>query len=336
MENRSLHQEQGRSPVESSHSRRSNRLDEVRTPRNELPTKAFKGSKRRKQMVRHSIRAQNQIQEEEHLEPLMHERVHATLRLGPVLTEIPITEEPPRVPAKKPLGRPPNKKKAMPLSLPERASNIPRTRNDERASSLQHSPGNLEEEDGFSESIPSSTLKILSWNCRGLENPAALNYDHIEVGPPYARGGGGLALLWKKEIEVNILYKCDHFIDTEVRYKGEKFYATFVYGDPEKDGRAEIWRAIKERSENREAPWFLTREFNEILDNSEKKGGPARAEGSFVDFQSFMSGCDLFDLRFSGNFLSWRGKRRNHLVRCRLDRAMANSYWIEAYPYGRK
>ncbi|CAA7038820.1 unnamed protein product [Microthlaspi erraticum] len=379
-ENRSLQREQGRrSPVESSHSRRSNRSEELRTPRAVLPTEALREARGEvrevmaqyancadpnesaarkerlriaeergevdqtaEQMVRHSIRAQTQIQEEEMLEPLMHERVHATLRLGPVLTEIPITEEPPRIPAKK---------------------HAP------RAASLQHSPCNLEEEDGFSESVPSSTLKILSWNCRGLGNPGAvrslqeikkkhdfpeiiflmetkngnsfvlkelkqLNYDYLEMVPPYARGGG-LALLWKKEVEVNILHKCDNFIDSEVRFKGEKFYATFVYGDPKRDGRAEIWRAIRERAENREAPWFLTGDFNEILDNSEKQGGPARTEGSFVEFRSFMSECDLFDLRFSGNFLSWRGKRRNHLVRCRLDRAMANSYWIEAYPSGR-
>ncbi|CAA7045732.1 unnamed protein product [Microthlaspi erraticum] len=73
------------------------------------------------QMVRHSIKSQNQIPEqteEETLEPLMHERIPATRRLGPVLTDIHIEEEPARVPAKKRLGRPPNKKKIMPSSPP--------------------------------------------------------------------------------------------------------------------------------------------------------------------------------------------------------------------------
>lgn len=48
-----------------------------------------------------------------------------------------------------------------------------------------------------------------------------------------------------------------------------------------------------------------------------------------------MSECDLYDLNYSGNYLSWRGQRYTHLVKCRLDRAMANSSWIEAYPSGR-
>ncbi|CAA7048220.1 unnamed protein product [Microthlaspi erraticum] len=150
-----------------------------------------------------------------------------------------------------------------------------------------------------------------------------LNYDHITMVPPYARGGGGLALLWKKEVELKILYQCDNFIDTEVRFQGKIFMATFVYGEPEKANRKEIWTAITERTAGRDLPWFLTGDFNEILDNSEKRGGPPRAESSFVDFRSFMSECDLYDLRYSGNFLSWRGIRYKYNVKCRLDRAMA-------------
>lgn len=45
-----------------------------------------------------------------------------------------------------------------------------------------------------------------------------------------------------------------------------------------------------------------------------------------------MSQCDLYDLRHTGNFLSWRGVRHTHTVHCRLDRAMSNSLWAELYP----
>ncbi|CAA7019207.1 unnamed protein product [Microthlaspi erraticum] len=153
--------------------------------------------------------------------------------------------------------------------------------------------------------------------------------------PPHSRGGGGLAHLWKKEIELRILHQCDNFIDTEIRFQGKTFMATFVYGAPDKENRKAVWDAIIEKTEGRDTPWLLTGDFNEILDNSEKVGGPARQENSFVDFRSFMSECDLYDLRHSGNFLSWRGVRYKHNVKCRLDRAMAKSAWIEAYPSGR-
>lgn len=89
----------------------------------------------------------------------------------------------------------------------------------------------------------------------------------------------------------------------------------------------------------RDAPWFVTGDFNDLLNNSEKEGGAERAEGTFIDMRSFYSEGDLYDLRHSGDFLSWRGTRGSgddtYLVRCRLDRAAANSYWAEMFPTAR-
>lgn len=96
-----------------------------------------------------------------------------------------------------------------------------------------------------------------------------------------------------------------------------------------------MWNQIIELSKFREAPWFLSGDFNDIINNEEKKGGPQRAEGSFTDFRSFLSEGDLYDLRHSGDYLSWRGVRNSHVVRCRLDRALANNTWAELFPTGR-
>jgi len=45
--------------------------------------------------------------------------------------------------------------------------------------------------------------------------------------------------------------------------------------------------------------------------------------------------CDLYDLQHSDNPLSWRGKRHENLIHCRLDRAVSNGAWTEVYPSGR-
>lgn len=82
----------------------------------------------------------------------------------------------------------------------------------------------------------------------------------------------------------------------------------------------------------RDKPWLLVGDLNEIIDNTEKSGGPARVEGTFCDFRSFMSECDLYDLNHIGNLLSWRGERHTHIVFCRLDREIANSLWAEDHP----
>ena len=156
--------------------------------------------------------------------------------------------------------------------------------------------------------------------------------SHLLI-PPHSPGGGGLALYWKSELDVSILTSCQNFIDTRIKYAGKVFFATFLYGEPERSKRKALWETLSVFGENRSEPWFLTGDFNDIIDPSEKLGGPARQEGSFVDIRSFMAKCDLFDLKHTGNFLSWRGKRHEHLVHCRLDRAMANSSWFEVYPF---
>lgn len=55
-------------------------------------------------------------------------------------------------------------------------------------------------------------------------------------------------------------------------------------------------------------PWLLTGDFNKILNNEETEGGPARWEGSFTAFRTFVSQNGLCDLKHSGNHLSWRAQ----------------------------
>lgn len=81
--------------------------------------------------------------------------------------------------------------------------------------------------------------------------------------------------------------------------------------------------------------WFLSGDFNDIINNEEKQGGPQRPEGSFTNFRSFLSKGDLYDLKHSGDPLSWRGVRNTHVVRCLLDRAIANISWAELFPSAR-
>lgn len=139
-------------------------------------------------------------------------------------------------------------------------------------------------------------------------------------------------LSWKKDIDLKVISSSDNFSDTAIIYKGKEFHATFVYGEPDHTKRVQVWNAITNLQTVSGAPWFLIGEFNEIVDNSEKCGGPARAEGTLCAFRSFLSLNGLFDLQFSGSYLSWRGKRHSHLVLCRLDRAMSNSEWTEMFP----
>lgn len=168
--------------------------------------------------------------------------------------------------------------------------------------------------------------------CKELEWLQANNYFAV---PPHSPGGGGLFLSWKKDIDLQVLSSSHSYIDATIIYKGKSFHTTFVYGEPDQSKRYQVWCSLSSLQPVSVIPWLLTGDFNEIVDNSEKCGGPERAEGTFCAFRSFLSKNGLFDLKFSGRYLSWRGKRHSHLVLCRLDRSVSNSEWTELFPSSR-
>lgn len=130
-----------------------------------------------------------------------------------------------------------------------------------------------------------------------------LHYPHY-FSIPLAGTGGGLALLWKDNINIEILESSPNIIDTKVSFKGSYSFVSFVYGAPAVENRTTFWENVSRIGEGRDLPWLLSGDFNEILNNSEKEGGPLRWEGSFTAFRSFVSHNGLWDLKHSGNHLS--------------------------------
>lgn len=168
-----------------------------------------------------------------------------------------------------------------------------------------------------------------------LSKTQELDYAFHHIIPPTGVCAGGLTLLWKENVNIEVLSSSNNLIDTIVTFEGKPFFASFIYGDTNILNRRQFWDQLITTNEARSGPWFVTGDFNDIISNEEKTGGPARPEGSFTDLRTFFSEGDLYDIQSSGDPLSWRGKRGDHLVRCRLDRAVANTAWAELYPTAR-
>ncbi|CAA7018096.1 unnamed protein product, partial [Microthlaspi erraticum] len=160
-----------------------------------------------------------------------------------------------------------------------------------------------------------------------------LGFSNRFTVPPLGLSGG-LALFWSDNVSLEVLASSPHFIDTKIKFQGIVSFITFTYGAPQVENIAEIWDLISSLGSSRDEPWLLTGDFNEILDSSEKVGGPLRSEGSLIPFRSFVSQNGLWDLPFSGNNLSWRGQRHTHFILSRLDRSLANCSWTETFPSG--
>lgn len=176
--------------------------------------------------------------------------------------------------------------------------------------------------EGFSSPPKVSSLACVSWNCQGIGGtltgqrirefrkriaPAILflmetkNQDeaifplfqnsdlsnHFTV-PPIGLAGG-LSLSWRDDIQVEILYSSANIIDTHISALGSSSFVSFIYGAPNPADRPKFWNKLTELGAERNEAWLLTGDFNDLLDNSEKIGGPARWEGSFLSFRNFVS-----------------------------------------------
>ena len=159
----------------------------------------------------------------------------------------------------------------------------------------------------------------------------SLDFKNSLLISPQGHGSGGLALFWKQGINLTVVDSCKNFINVQIKYENKLFQTTFVYGDPEPIQRRNTWTKLTNDAANRDEPWFLIGDFNDIVNGQEKTGGRERPEGSFSDFRTFLAENDLFDIPHTGDFLSWRGVRGDDVVRCRLDRAVANSSWFDLF-----
>lgn len=99
-----------------------------------------------------------------------------------------------------------------------------------------------------------------------------------------------------------------------------------------KGNRSGVWERLTRIGVNRDAPWFLTGDFNEIVDQSEKLGGALRSDVEGAEFRQMMSDCGLWEIQHKSYKLSWHGVRNNDLVQCRLDRSLANQEWLHLFP----
>lgn len=105
-----------------------------------------------------------------------------------------------------------------------------------------------------------------------------------------------------------------------------------VYGNPVLNLRSLLWDRISLFGMLRKEPWCVIGDFNDILSNKEKLGGPSRLLSSFKPFKDMLNSCGLHELGSTGNSFTWGGKRNYQWIQCKLDRCFGNSAWFTMFP----
>ncbi|KAG7590171.1 hypothetical protein ISN44_As07g023610 [Arabidopsis suecica] len=158
-----------------------------------------------------------------------------------------------------------------------------------------------------------------------------LGYDQVYTVEPIGKCGG-LALFWKSSVKVDLQFVDKNLLDAQVQFGANNFFLSCVYGDPDRSKRNDVWERITRIGIGRRDRWCLVGDFNDLLHNGEKVGGPRRSDNDFKGFNEMIRICDMSEMPSTGNKLTWAGRRGDHWIQCRLDRAFGNSEWFSSFP----
>ncbi|KAA3472243.1 reverse transcriptase [Gossypium australe] len=221
---------------------------------------------------------------------------------------------------------------------------------------------------GCQEASRPVTMKILSWNVRGLGNQRTIQrlrqtlkthnpqlvflmetnvskvkmervrrrlgfINGIEVDSDGSRGG--LCLAWTGVVSVGLKSFSKRHIDVLATDQNEDHQWRFTgfYGSPYAREREDSWNLLRRLGQNAEQPRLVCGDFNEIMYGSEKICGLPREERRMEAFRNVLEDYRLMDLGYSGHWFTWeRGNLPETNIRERLDRGVANVNWMSRFP----
>ncbi|GLT60633.1 hypothetical protein SLA2020_333910 [Shorea laevis] len=212
-------------------------------------------------------------------------------------------------------------------------------------------------------------MKVVSWNCQGLgsaltvrnlrdlcfkyqpdlvflcetkqqtplleKHRRKLGFDHGEYFSPQGRAGG-LALWWRKELQVQVSVKNEHLFDGSCLEPNcpIPWHFSFIYGCPVQGERTQFWVDCQNLRRDNGIPWLVMGDLNALLSYADRRGKGPISVSSFSCLEQFMESCELQEIGFKGNPYTWTNSRAGPAnVQHRLDRALANSDWFQCYPH---
>ncbi|XP_074265286.1 uncharacterized protein LOC141587712 [Silene latifolia] len=158
-------------------------------------------------------------------------------------------------------------------------------------------------------------------------------YYGIEVDS--AGRSGGLAFLWKKEVDCLFMSASLHHMDFMIRGEGGEWRVTGFYGWPSVSDRHLSWELLRLLGRQSQLPWVCIGDFNEILFSTEMKGG-SRLQRQMNNFREAVDECGIRDALWEGYNFSWdNGKAGEANRQSMLDRALCSASWLDLILFAR-
>ena len=146
--------------------------------------------------------------------------------------------------------------------------------------------------------------------------------------------GGGLTLLWKAGVKVEVInFTNNHILARVGEEDGSHWYLTCFYGWPDHTQKFKSWVLLAHLATFVDGPWLCIGDFNAILHTTEKQSGRPPSYIQMDEFRIALERCNLADLGFLGYPFTWNNKRPGHAnTRQRPDQAVANAEWRLKFP----
>ncbi|KAI3906287.1 hypothetical protein MKW92_004050, partial [Papaver armeniacum] len=166
-----------------------------------------------------------------------------------------------------------------------------------------------------------------------LQRVNQFGYQHYCIVASVGRSGG-LWLLWKDEVNIEITSKYSNLIHGIVHLDSARYpWNLFcIYGPPVTSQRSNFWQNMTSYAQNFDGSKCFIGDFNAIASSEEKFGGLPVLNSNISYFKEFIQLNHLIDLGYKGPAYTWtNGRDIEGLIRQRLDRVLANPEWCIGY-----
>ncbi|KAL1151419.1 hypothetical protein V6Z11_A09G040500 [Gossypium hirsutum] len=197
-------------------------------------------------------------------------------------------------------------------------------------------------------------MKILSWNCRGVGNPATVRElkqllvanipDIVFLCETKIKSNGFNRIrtlcrmegcLAREGVNVSIQTYSKFHIDKLVRFEdADVFRFTGFYGQTDPNLRQQAWNMLRRVSDKVNEGWIVGGDFNAILNESEKEGGRRKPKILMEALCNFLEELKLTDVKTCNGWFMWTNNREgDQLVKERLDRFVVSDTVMEKLPF---
>lgn len=144
---------------------------------------------------------------------------------------------------------------------------------------------------------------------------------------------GSLALLWPDDINISISSYSSSHIDALITDNiGKIWHFTGFYDNPSTFSRHASWNLLRCLFSQWSGPWIFAGDFNEIISQDEKIGGPLRLFSQMSVFGDALTDCNFFEIPIQGLLMTCSRCRDDGLIMERLDRGVVNSEFFNEFP----